>query len=88
MRVTSLTVHRNTMDKRRCRENAARLKGCAERERQLGDMEGFALVTWNKERGYSCDLHLPERSPVTMCEVQAFVGGAVSREIAKIDRER
>jgi len=85
--VVSLTVHRNTLSKRRGRNTANTLKMLAEGERKQGDTAGFVLVTWNADKTYSCYIHCPEYSPVSVNDARGFVDSAVIRAIAEIDRD-
>lgn len=81
----NLTVHKNTRDKRRARDNAEKLLWCAKAERKAGDLSGFALVTWNKDKGAACYLHMPPGNPLSVNEVDSFVAGKIRREIARLD---
>lgn len=85
--VVSLTVHKNTLPKRRGRENARILSLIAKEEHRQGDVAGFAVITWNESKLYSCRIHAPERSPIGLNEINAFVSSAITREIAKSDAD-
>jgi hypothetical protein len=83
--VVSLTVHKNTLAKRRGRNNADLIASIAKDERREGDCAGFVIVTWNGDGAYACNIHAPVGSPIGLNGLPGFVEGAVSREIGKID---
>lgn len=83
--VVSLTVHKNTLAKKRARHNADVLLSEAKAERHSGDTAGFALVTWDAAGSCNTTLQLPAGSPVDLNLVESFVAGAIRRKVAKID---
>ena len=85
--VVSLTVHKNTLPKRRGRENARLLSQIAKNEHRQGDVAGFAVITWDESKRWSCRIHAPDRSPIGLNDINAFVSSAITREIAKIDAD-
>ena len=83
--VVSLTVHKNTQAKRVARSNAALLRAIAKAEHTAGDLAGFAVVTWNRDLGSSCYLHMPTGQPQGRNTVQDFTRAAIQRELTRIE---
>lgn len=50
----NLTVHRNTREQRRCRETTRCLVADVRSATERKDVDGFVLVTWNKDIEASC----------------------------------
>lgn len=65
MKVVKLTVHKNTLDKRRSRElRAKNIKYCKEVINQP-DTVGLAILSWDKTGRVTSYTHVPEGSPIT-----------------------
>lgn len=85
--VVSLSVHRNTLERRRTKNNVNALRSCVHAEQQQGDLAGFALVTWDREGRQQVYLHLPEGQPINRNTVTFEVAGRLARAIAEIDQD-
>ncbi len=83
--VVNLSVHRNTLDKRRRRETLADLQSCVRRERRHSDMIGYALVTWDRELRARINWIADKTMPAVM--IPDFVRRQILREIGIYDAE-
>lgn len=76
----NLTVHRNTVEKRRRREVAASL--LREARDLRGDMDGFALVSWRNDGSSRCEWATGD---LKLNTVPDFARTALIRSISKSD---
>lgn len=83
----NLTVHRNTVEKRRRRQALDDLESCVRHERKSNDMAGFALVTWDKDLKATAQFHTDGRR-LTGALVPDFARAQLARQIGDIDAER
>lgn len=86
-KVVNLTVHKNTILKKRARNNASILKKIAKQEYTEGDISGFVVICWDNSKQQTTYIHSPTGSPVNLNEIPSFVLSCVSREISAIDHD-
>lgn len=86
-RPVNLTVHRNTVEKRRRRRALDDLEACVRHERKANDIAGFALVTWDKNLKASAMFHA-DGTNLTGALVPDFAKAQLARKIGDIDAER
>jgi len=82
-KVVSLTVHKNTRAKHEARANAALIRSVAKAEHTVGDLAGFAIVTWNHANVASCYLHMPEGQPQTRNTVSDYARTVILRALTR-----
>lgn len=85
-KVISLTVHRNTRDKRRRKAIRSDLLKMAKEMDDDAQMEGFFMVAWKKDRSYRVRSSDPE-GVIGLNNMPGFVGGAATRMVGDMDRE-
>ena len=83
----NLTVHRNTVEKRRRREALDGLESCIRHERKENDIAGFALVTWDKNLLASAMFH-SAGTKLTGALIPEFAKAQLARKIGDLDAER
>jgi len=81
----NLTVHRNTVAKRRRRLAVENLESAVRHERKQGDMAGYALVTWDKDLKASASFW--QSDGLTGALVPEFAKVQLLRKIGKVDAE-
>lgn len=65
MKIVKLTVHKNTLDKRKAREfRAQNIKYCKQVINQPNAV-GIAIMSWDKSGKVTTYTHIPEGSPIT-----------------------
>ena len=82
----NLTVHRNTVEKRRRRRAFDSLESAVRYERKEGDMVGYALVTWDKDLKAEANWYAGER--LTGVLIPEFARAQLVRKIGEMDAER
>ena len=85
--LVNLTVHRNTVEKRRRRRALDCLESFVRRERKEGDMAGFALVTWDKDLKAGAAFYTGDEGLAGVL-VPEFAKMQLLRKIGDIDAER
>ncbi len=84
-RVVSLSVHRNTKDKRQSRAVASRLLADAKRQIRDSKIIGYALVSWDKDNNALNDWDTGKAFPSAL--MPEFVRANLQRSLGQIDAE-
>jgi len=84
-RVVSLTVHRNTLRRRRERQTSKDLVSDAKRLTRHKDVAGYVVVSWNQDQ--DCDVEFVRSDNVSSNALPEFVRGALRRKISMMDNE-
>lgn len=85
-KIVSLSVHRNTAEKRRLRKVSDRLISDAKIMAKAKDVDGYAIVAWNKDT--DADVSWSYTREINCSVMPEFVRGAIRRKISMLDSER
>jgi len=79
----SLSVHKNTREKRARRAVIEHLKQAIEEEVRTGDIAGYALVTWDKDGRDHARMFIGPDGPILYTFVADFTRGSIERRLVR-----
>lgn len=84
-KVTSLSVHRNTAQRRRQRQVSADLVSDAKAMASAKNIDGYAIVAWNSDT--DADVSWSWTKQINCSVMPEFVKGAIQRKISMLDNQ-
>lgn len=84
-KVVSLSVHRNTVQRRKERAASRSLVSDAKIMAQAKDVAGYAIVVWNRDT--DADVSWMYTNDINCSVMPEFVKGALQRRISMKDKE-
>lgn len=84
VRVVNLSVHKNNKEQRRKKELRHSLISSAKELSHTQCVEGYFLLSWDKDGTYQTRLHDPEGA-IGLSMLPSFVSGCAQRAVSEVD---
>ncbi len=87
-KTVSLTVHRNNRDQRERKRVRTMFRDDVKKISAIPDIAGYAVVAWDKDRGYQANWYTPKDGPMPGAAMPDFIRFSLQKEITKADMRR
>jgi hypothetical protein len=84
----SLSVHRNNRAQREAKRTRSMLKDDVKTIAAMPNIAGYAVVAWDKDRGYDANWFAPHDGRIPSGAMPEYVKVCLLREITKSDTRR